>query len=137
MKPTRATDYVCDLTRGVPCPPNAAERIETYHVIEHIPHPQVHAVVQDWFRVLQPGGTLVIECPDLDEGVRRYLDGDEDMLGSIYGLQRYPGDTHFYGYNVKRLTSLLTSIGFAKVEEGPARDYHALTEPCLRVEARK
>jgi predicted SAM-dependent methyltransferase len=136
MKITRATDYVGDISH-LPCPDGTVERIETYHVIEHIPHPHALQVVTEWCRALKPGGTLVVECPDFDEGIRQYLSGDERMLGSIYGWQRYEGDTHYYGYNVERLSALLLSAGFAQVLEGEPTDYHKDTEPCLRVEAVK
>ena len=134
MKITGATDYVTDISR-LPCPDRSVERIETYHVIEHIPHPSAPLVLGEWRRVLQPGGILVVECPDFDEAVRRYLAGDEQLLSSIYGLQRYDGDTHYYGYNMLRLEQLLLSCGFSAVTPGVAQDYHASSEPCLRVEA--
>lgn len=136
MRPTRAAEYVTDVRR-LPCPDNSAERIEAYHVIEHIQHPEAAAVVAEWFRVLAPDGVLILECPEIDEVVRRYLNGDLRMLASMYGWQRYAGDTHFYGYNVPRLTEMLKGTGFRKIEERPAQDYHAREEPCLRLEATK
>src|SRR4051794_35601865 len=122
MKITRATDYVGNIAE-LPCPDATVERIETYHVIEHIPHPIAPDVLAEWCRVLKPGGTLVVECPDFDEGVRQYLAGDDALLGSIYGWQRYDGDTHFYGYNVERLTALLHKAGFSVVTEAEPQDY--------------
>jgi predicted SAM-dependent methyltransferase len=136
MKITPATDYVGSIAK-LPCACESVSRIESYHVIEHIPHPVAQDVVAEWARVLKPGGTMVMECPDFDEDVRKYLAGDEEMLGSIYGWQRYDGDTHYYGYNQARLTALLTHAGFSQVRFGEPEDYHARTEPCLRVEAVK
>lgn len=136
MKLTNATDFVSDIT-ALGCPASSVDRIETYHVIEHIPHPEVTRALREWYRVLRPGGTLVLECPDFDEGVRQYLAGDEGRLTSIYGLQRYEGDTHFFGYNLERLSRLLVSIGFGSVKGAEPEDYHKDTEPCLRVEAIK
>ena len=52
------------------------EQIESYHLIEHIPHPQVPAMLRgDWHRILIPGGTVVLECPDLDKAVQEYIGG--------------------------------------------------------------
>jgi predicted SAM-dependent methyltransferase len=136
MRPTRACDYVTDITR-LPCPDGSADRIEAYHVIEHIEHPKAPAAVAEWFRVLAPGGILVLECPEIDEAARRYLQGDLRMLATIYGWQRFPGDTHYYGYNAARIKAMLAAAGFPKVEERPPQDYHVALEPCLRVEATK
>ena len=50
------------------------------------------------------------------------------MLATMYGWQRYPGDTHYYGYNVPRLSRLLTEAGCAR--PSPARS--PLTTTLLR-----
>ena len=131
-----ATDYVADAGQ-LPCRENSVERIENYHVIEHIPYPAVGGVLAEWFRVLIPRGTLVIECPDLDQAARDYLDGNEERLYSIYGRQRFAGDAHHWGYTAARLKTLLESVGFTDVEAQPPQDHHKENEPCLRIESRK
>lgn len=131
-----ATDYVADISK-LPCPDNSVERIETYHVIEHIPMPEVKSVLTEWKRVLTVGGLLVIECPDLQGAVTEYLAGNKERLFSIYGRQRFPGDTHHWGYDFRSLPELLESAGFSKVRVLPAEDYHKDEEPCLRVECTK
>ncbi len=57
MNWSSATDYTCNIAK-LSCPDNSVSRIETYHVIEHIPRPQAERVLQEWYRVLQPGGIL-------------------------------------------------------------------------------
>lgn len=131
-----AVDYPCDISR-LPCPPNSIRRIETYHVIEHIPHRTAPQVLQHWYSILCPGGLLVIECPDFDEDVRQYLAGNEERLWSIFGRQRFAGDAHYFGYNRRRLTAALQAAGFTSIEEHQPEDYHALNEPCLRYECQK
>ena len=133
---TPATDYVTD-ARKLPCRDNSVEAIETYHVIEHIPFPEIPSAVQEWYRVLIPGGQLVIECPNFDEALAEYLDGNEERLYSIYGRQRFKGDTHYWGYNARRLKNLLMASGFSKAIEAEAQDRHKNEEPCLRMEATK
>lgn len=131
-----AVDYVCNIAH-LPCPQNSVARIETYHVIEHLAHPTVRSILSHWHKILSPDGVLVIECPDFDADVAEYLSGNEGRLGSIFGLQRFHGDAHLYGYNRKRLSELLASVGFVDVVHCPPQDYHAASEPCLRVECRK
>ena len=84
-----------------------------------------------------PGGKLVTECPDLDQAVRDYLAGNDERLFNIFGRQRFPGDTHLFGFNVPRLRALLESVGFTGVVEGEPEDYHKHLEPCIRVECTK
>ena len=136
MNISMATDYVCHCGR-LPCPDNSVERIETYHVFEHIPLDQREATLREWLRVLLPGGTLVIECPNLDEAMRQYLAGNTERLFSVFGRQRFPGDGHFWGYTEESLRKILLDHGFAEAVAMPPQDYHRLTEPCIRVEAQK
>ncbi len=131
---SEATDYVSDITR-LPCPDGSVERIETYHVIEHIPEPVVRDVLSSWRRLLQPAGVLVIECPDLDADIREYMAGNRERLYSIFGRQRFPGDAHHWGYSAATLTELLEHLGYTNVRSLPPTDYHADKEPCIRVEA--
>lgn len=133
---TVATDLVCDI-RKLPYPDNSADIIETYHVIEHLPRHHFRKTLLNWLRVLTPGGTLIIECPDFDESVSRYVQGEDKQLDAIFGHQRFEGDYHLFGYNLKRLSSLLKNAGFVNILEGTPRDYHAKDWPCIRVECTK
>ena len=133
---TVATDLVCDI-RKLPYPDNSVDIIETYHVIEHLPRHHLPGTLLNWFRILTPGGSLIIECPDLDRSVSRYLQGEDKQLDAIFGHQRFKGDYHLFGYNFKRLSSLLKDAGFINVSEKTPRDYHTKSWPCIRVECNK
>lgn len=131
---TAATDGVCDI-RQLPYAANRCQRIETYHVIEHFRRTEVVDILHEWHRVIEPGGYLVIECPDFDTAVQEYLAGEPERLYSIFGRQRFQGDTHFWGYNKKRLKAIAHKAGFQKVCFESPQDYHAEQEPCLRMVA--
>ena len=121
---TTATDFVCDVTK-LPHLSDSVELIESYHFIEHISHTKVHAMLREWHRVLKPQGRLVIECPDFDRAIERYQAGDEQRLkAAIFGLHRFRGDVHLFGYNFARLKRLLEECGFGSVERRPTQDYH-------------
>lgn len=136
INPTPAVDYVGSIV-DLPCGPGTVDRIETFHAVEHLPHRDLPEALRSWQRALAPGGTLVIECPDFDEAVREYLAGDDARLYNIFGLQRFEGDAHLFGYNPRRLTALLEEAGFSAVVETRATDYHTAEEPCMRLEATK
>lgn len=132
--PSPATDYVADLGR-LPCQPGSVRRIETYHVLEHIPRPQVGPVLRYWRMLLQPGGVLVVECPDFESDIRELVEGDVERMYSIFGRQRFPGDAHHWGYTADSLTRELTQHGYVNIRQLVPTDYHAASEPCLRIEA--
>ena len=133
---TGATDMVCNI-RKLPYSNNSVEVIETYHAIEHLPRHDLPKALKEWFRVLIRGGRLIIECPDFDEAVKEYIQGNEKRIDNIFGLQRFPGDAHLFGYNFKRLKLLLENYGFTDVQKKGPQDYHAKDEPCFRVECIK
>jgi SAM-dependent methyltransferase len=133
---TDATDVICDISR-LPWPDGSAATIDSYHVIEHISHKKIKKTLSEWYRVLKPGGKLILECPHFDEAVREYLSGDESRLLNIFGRQRFEGDTHLYGFNPTRLMQLLEEIGFRKIEEAPPQSSQILDEPCFRLECKK
>jgi predicted SAM-dependent methyltransferase len=136
FRKTRATDLVCDVKK-LPYPNNSVELITTYHVIEHLGRHDLPEALKEWHRVLVIGGRLIIECPDFDEAVKEYVQGNEKRINNIFGLQRFPGDTHQFGYNFKRLKEVLGEAGFKDIEEKEPQDYHSKDEPCLRVECIK
>jgi predicted SAM-dependent methyltransferase len=136
FRKTGACDYVCDVT-ALPFPDASVEIIETYHLIEHLPRSNFEKAIQNWWNKLIPGGMLVIECPDFDRQVKQYLEGDDKIINHIFGLQRYSGDTHHFGYNFQRIRELLEAKGYYGIKSTNPTDYHRLEEPCIRVEAYK
>ena len=136
LRQTSATDVECDISK-LPFDDASVQLIETYHVIEHLPRHDVPKALAEWRRVLIEGGQLIIECPDFDGAVKEYIEGNESRIDNIFGLQRFDGDTHLFGYNTKRLMELLAHAGFKEIKSCVPRDYHCDLEPCLRVEARK
>lgn len=133
---TGATDLLCDIVR-LPYRDASASVVEAYHVIEHLTPYDAQVALSEWYRVLAPGGVLILECPNFDAVVQEYLNGDETRLTNIFGLQHQLGQFHFWGYNRDRLERLLKEVGFVRVAHEEARDYHAETEPCIRVVAQK
>ena len=133
---TQAVDLVCNISK-LPYPNNSVGIIETYHAIEHLPRHDFSKALKEWHRVLIHGGQLIIECPDFDELVRKYLEGDEKQLDGIFALQRFEGDYHLFGYNFKRLLRSLEECGFANIKKKDALDYHAKEWSCIIVECLK
>ena len=136
LRKTKATDLVCNIIK-IPYPDAIVDVIETYHVIEHLPRHLLPKALKEWFRAMAPGAMLIIECPDFDKAVKEYLEGNEKRIDTIFGLQRFPGDTHLFGYNAKRLKKILEEADFKGVQYEDPTDYHVKDEPCLRVKCFK
>lgn len=65
------------------------------------------------------------------------IEGNEKRINNIFGLQRFPGDTHMFGYNFKRLKKTLEEAGFKNIQNEDPKGYHTKDEPCLRIECVK
>lgn len=102
-----------------------------------MPRHNLPEAFEEWRRILKPEGCLIIECPNFDEIVRKYLEGAEEQLDGIFGLQRFEGDYHYFGYNFKRLSKMLRECGFLRIVKKDARDYHAKEVPCIKIECIK
>jgi hypothetical protein len=114
--------------------------ISAYHVIEHLPRPgkssmspNVHDVLNLWNLILSMNGKLVLECPDFDQVVREYVEGNMSRKDNIFGLNRRYGDSHLWGYGKKDLADLVKMHGFEVVYQGDGTDYHTSLEPCQRL----
>lgn len=122
---------------------NSVELIESYHLIEHLPRPgsQYHQgfdiVLKRWYKLLKFKGKLIIECPDFDAVVAGYIKGITERKDNIFGLDRFRGDVHHWGYGFKDLKELLEAAGFVNVVRREPTDYHKDLEPCMRVECNK
>lgn len=129
-------DLICDCTKLI-FASNSIDRIETYHMIEHLEQVIFIKAVLHWYDILKPGGLLIIECPDIRKAMLWYLEGgrETEMMFALYGGHRYEYDAHLWGYDPKTLTEIMERAGFICHEEEPT-DYHSRRAPklpCLRI----
>lgn len=65
-------DLALDVRHALPFPDGAARLIYHEHLMEHLTLDEGRRCLRDWFRLLEPGGTLRIATPDLAYVVERY-----------------------------------------------------------------
>jgi len=82
-------------------PDNSVDVVVFLHVIEHVPDPL--ATLQAIFRVLKPGGHLVLETPRYDSLMFKLLGKRERSLSC---------DGHIYFFTTKTLRKLTEKAGF-------------------------
>ena len=112
----------------LPFKDNYADYIETMDAIEHISFKKLIPVFSEMYRVLKPGGRLVIVTTDFDQLARLWTEqvagkpfSNEkvmkdyyNLMEVIYGNQLQPGEFHTVPFNPYFLGFLLQKVGFKK-----------------------
>lgn len=126
---------------------SSVEEILSIHLIEHLSIKECEEALQEWFRILKPGGKIIIECPDFEALCKEFLVADtvnrwysykgtwHPLIKHFYGNQRSPGQFHRSGYTKERIKDLLTMYGFREVKFLDEFEYQFC--PSIRVEAYK
>lgn len=113
-------------------------KIYASHILEHIPHPQVPATLSEWFRVLEPGGTIHINVPDFEWAANYFFQvgwnpfirrskaypDQKSIWKIIYGWQLDDGDYHQSGFTKNTLGTLLRQTEYEKVKVVRTWDAH-------------
>ena len=95
----------------------SVELVYACHVLEHFLPAEVPAVLAEWRRVLQPGGTLRLAVPDWSAVVEAVRRGHPlaDVRGLLYGRQDSPFNCHYTVYDFPALQAVLRAAGFSAV----------------------
>lgn len=142
IKALETVDVIADINE-LPFRKESVSLIESYHVVEHIPRQRVEDCLKEWYRVLEKGGWLIIECPDFDQNCKDYLaakTAEETLHGMqfIFGGDTIaPEDAHRWGYNFQLLGKILNEIGFKKIYRTRPEAGYINIGACLRMEAEK
>lgn len=85
---------ICEL----PYENESVDAIVAYQVIEHVPYNKSKQVFEEMYRVLKPGGTAIVETPDIDYVCMSILeDGLQDKwIWNLVGQYYRPWDDERY-----------------------------------------
>lgn len=126
-------DVCWDITTGVPLPDRSIEGVFTEHTLEHLPYDKVRFVLQEFRRVLAPGGALRIAVPDAELYISAYERGKARRGGTFptgapaSGLSPsgetpmmavcriFSGHGHLSAYDYETMAHLLDGAGFADI----------------------
>jgi ubiquinone/menaquinone biosynthesis C-methylase UbiE len=141
-------DVVCDVRNLDAFDNNYADEILAVHVVEHFWRWEVDAILQEWARVLKPGGKMILECPNLRSACEEFLkDPDGGALPGpegqrtmwvFYGDPRWtdPLMVHRWGYTPLSLAQVMHTAGLEDLRQEPAQ--FKLREPRdMRITGRK
>ena len=113
-------DECYDFSEGIREGDGTVDRIWLGDALEHCIRYRTDKVLAECWRVLNPGGQLLISVPDMETVMPRWLAGEEELGGLIWGHQDERGggnetaDTHKTGFTQKTLTAALLRAGFGK-----------------------
>ncbi len=123
IDPGPGVDYVgdcCDLSQfGA----NTADVIYASHVLEHVSYiKQLPTALNEWFRVLKPGGLVMISVPDFEAMCQLFvLPGLNfqvrfHIMRIIFGGQMDKNDFHTVGLTFEFMESYLKTAGFQDIQ---------------------
>jgi SAM-dependent methyltransferase len=133
---------------AIPLADGSVEEIMAIHLIEHVHVWEAPDLLREWFRLLIPGGLLVLELPDLMKFCRNIVEGytlagkhpDQAGLWGAYGdpRERDPYMGHKWGWTFKSLRPVVAEVGFINITERPTQ-WHPVGRDRrdFRLEARK
>ena len=125
IKEAPGIDISCDIRDGLPLASDLIDYAVSIHALPELPYPDLVPALAELRRVLRPGGVLRLALPDLDRGMRAYLDGDRDYFVIPDADARDIGaklvtQLVWYGYSRSLFThgfveELLQRAGFSRI----------------------
>lgn len=135
----KSPDVICDLHKLTCFDNDHADEIMAIHVVEHFWRWEIENILREWLRVLKPGGSMILECPNLLSACEALLATPEagsrpDKAGqrSMWVFYGDPGwkdplMIHRWGYTPYSLAQLMQSVGMVNVRQEAA--VYKLKEP--------
>jgi predicted SAM-dependent methyltransferase len=110
-------DHVRDVTDLSCFESDTCDLIYACHIVEHFPRQALAKVIEEWKRVLRPGGTLRIAVPDFEAICEVYARTKrlELVIGPLYGGQNHAHNFHYNTFDFASARGVLQASGFVDV----------------------
>lgn len=100
---------------------NSVDLIYACHILEHFGRHEFAEVLDEWFRVIKPGGILRLAVPNFESVVDYYNENrDTNCISKVTGLvsggQKDMYDYHKMIFDQTSLTEHLLNVGFSRCE---------------------
>ena len=112
---------------NLPYEDGSVDLIYASHVIEYFDRDEVKDVLDEWIRVLKPGGKLRLAVPNFSEMAILYSKDIiklNDILGPLYGKMPMGKETiyHKTTYDFNSLENLLIDLGLKEIKKYDWKD---------------
>jgi predicted SAM-dependent methyltransferase len=96
---------------------NKYDLIYASHILEHFSRNECQDVLNDWVRVLKPGGVLRLSVPSYPNLKRIYeISKDiDDVLGPLMGGQTYEENVHYNAFDETNLLDYMKNAGLEAI----------------------
>lgn len=112
----------------IPYENDSVDEIRAYHIIEHFNWRDGNAMLQEWSRVLKPGGRLHLETPDFLASCKEFVDADPSAQTHLYGhffsTPWIPGQQHLFLFTETQLGIQLGWAGLDRIRRLPADSHY-------------
>lgn len=118
-------DCVFDIRKRFPIDDGVIAEIFSAATLEHFREQDNLHILHEFFRILQPGGTLRISTPDLEAIAKGILENEDLQIINQHLFGKYKGgetedyDLHRWMYHAPKMMEVLKNIGFTDVEQTP------------------
>lgn len=114
IEPVRA-DLYCDV-RDLTYPSNTIAEIRAHHLLEHFSRTEALVLLSRWHRWLKSGGRLIVETPDFEAAVHKFISGglrDQFAIGRhLFGSQEAAWANHLDFWYEDKFQLVLTELGY-------------------------
>lgn len=126
INPAPYVDHVCGAGNLSIFQDNTFDEIYASHVLEHLDYSgELLSSLEEWWRVLKPGGRIYIGVPDMDTLAALFLLSKErlslaerfEVMRMIFGGHIDKYDYHVAGLNEEFLTSFLTDAKYTNIRK--------------------
>jgi len=126
IRPLPGIDVVCDAADFPAEHHGRYEEVYASNVLEHFSRFDIQGVLNEWVKLLKPGGVIKIIAPDVREIARQLISGHIDIKWFNYlmfGSNDYEHNVHKYGFDAVHLEEMLVAAGCEVVKTVPSRTW--------------
>jgi predicted SAM-dependent methyltransferase len=114
-------DLIADIRALTMLPSDYYEEMLANHCLQHVAQHEVLPTLKEWFRVLQPGGQLQLQVPNVLDALKQLtsmpsVDEQVSCIQRLFGTQSHIGDWHFTGFTQDVLHHYLEQVGFVDIQ---------------------
>jgi len=100
---------------------NSVDEIRTHHMFEHFPRAEALRLLAEWRKWLKPGGKIIIETPDFEETVKKYIyTGSRkkraELGRHVFGSNEAGWAYHYDFWDEPKFKFVFKKFGFKKIK---------------------